>query len=925
MAAISDADVSIDASGNIRWTGSATTNRHTILEFIQWLMDKQDDAQAAGDDLLDITIDTPFNRSTDQIVTLNSPFNIDDTFALHLYDGSVAQTDPVYGGQTLYSGLVVIGPVETGTEYMIFQNGNVLPAFWGTGINPEESPSLVFSRHLVKSKFAGSQIDGQRITVMARELGDQYRRFPVTLGTGNSVAAISNGADIFNTTEDASIAAWTTIVNTEGYQALDIDNDGSTEYYYSQWDIGDQSVNDTYERTKWISQRSHESDVTLGANLASDVTIDDASIEGIAQSFVPFSTGGTEKLTEARFNVRIGAGIPTGTLYCELWDSDDAGVGSAVPTGTALARSEEVLASQMTSSFEEIILRFNRWNPVTGIDQSAALDLGNVEYFIVLKHDDGDASNYFVAEGAGSSTDSTQGSADYSAATWSNASANDIQLTVKSSPPIHGIPGEQFQGINVQVAYTSEAGTPPVENDITIWGTSITYDAPVGDFIPGEQITIRDGATLKTGGEVLYDSGTELIVALDAPALGVVADGYFLQGLRSNATGTVDTTVVDADLTGGTGLILALNDAGATGTVWLQVLSGANPVTTNLLRASNAAGDPTSDYYTAGAVTTRTLSPEYLGTSTGSNIIGAYGIGFDTDDVGASDLLRSLDNTTHQPPNNVIFTVSGLVAGQDRVLVGPRIGTSLDVGQWILGTTLNDGIAGTPETSVVVATGTDTVNWTSPNDINWPNTGIGSGTSRLRVQRDDGIYARLPYDAHDSANTFTLGTPDTGVIAMSVVDNNTFTRASGSFINDGFEPACVFQSTNFTDGGNNSTFIVETVTATAITPTNTSGMATEGVGSDERLQSTGWEFADGDGSSDMGAATAGQNVFLAFIDVLANSSAETFTGVHTPGNDRDLFVRVRDGGATPIKTFEGTAAQFLSTAQTVAATRTPDV
>ena len=91
MAAIADADVSIDTSGNIRWEGAATTNRHSVLEFIQWLQDKQDDGQAAGDDILDITVDTPFDRSTDQIVTLNWPFNIDDTFATHLYDGSVQQ------------------------------------------------------------------------------------------------------------------------------------------------------------------------------------------------------------------------------------------------------------------------------------------------------------------------------------------------------------------------------------------------------------------------------------------------------------------------------------------------------------------------------------------------------------------------------------------------------------------------------------------------------------------------------------------------------------------------------------------------------------------------------------------------------------------------------------------------------------------
>ncbi len=66
-----------------------------------------------------------------------------------------------------------------------------------------------------------------------------------------------------------------------------------------------------------------------------------------------------------------------------------------------------------------------------------------------------------------------------------------------------------------------------------------------------------------------------------------------------------------------------------------------------------------------------------------------------------------------------------------------------------------------------------------------------------------------------------------------------------------------------------------------------------------------------------------QNVFMAFIDVLADATSVSFTGVHG-GTDRDLFVRVRDGGGTPIKTFQSTAAQFLSTPQTVAAIRTSD-
>ena len=98
MAAINDAHVSIDTSGNIRWTGPATGTYHSVLEFLQWLMDKADDAVAAGDDILDITVETPFDRSTDQIMTLNDfsadggpTFNIDDVFSFNFYDGSVSQ------------------------------------------------------------------------------------------------------------------------------------------------------------------------------------------------------------------------------------------------------------------------------------------------------------------------------------------------------------------------------------------------------------------------------------------------------------------------------------------------------------------------------------------------------------------------------------------------------------------------------------------------------------------------------------------------------------------------------------------------------------------------------------------------------------------------------------------------------------------
>jgi len=78
-------------------------------------------------------------------------------------------------------------------------------------------------------------------------------------------------------------------------------------------------------------------------------------------------------------------------------------------------------------------------------------------------------------------------------------------------------------------------------------------------------------------------------------------------------------------------------------------------------------------------------------------------------------------------------------------------------------------------------------------------------------------------------------TPDTGVISMSVTGGNTFTRASGSFITDGFLTGMTFTSTGFTNGGNNSTFVISTVSATEIVPVDSTGMVTEGAGADERL------------------------------------------------------------------------------------------
>ena len=79
-------DFSISEAGDIRYTG--TTTNYTVIAFHRWLGDLMDDASASGDDILDITDSTASERSTDNIISLNSPYNIDQVASEHLYDGS---------------------------------------------------------------------------------------------------------------------------------------------------------------------------------------------------------------------------------------------------------------------------------------------------------------------------------------------------------------------------------------------------------------------------------------------------------------------------------------------------------------------------------------------------------------------------------------------------------------------------------------------------------------------------------------------------------------------------------------------------------------------------------------------------------------------------------------------------------------------
>ena len=615
-------DFSVDpTTGNIRHV-SGTTN-YTVLELHRWLQDLADQQQASGDDLIDITTVTPSARATDNIITLNSPFNIDDTAAQFLYNGSIEQKV----GDEMYSGLVVVGSVYAATTLQVVQNHalyNTDAPFWSTGINVDAANNIL-SRMLIKTRLGGVDIDQKKVRVYAREWGHTFAEFEVTMGLGNSVAAIFTSQDLNNATIVGTVAGWTGITNTEGYQSIDLLNGDGAQPYYSQWNKDIYTINQLYERAKWLSRR-----------------------------------------------------------------------------GTAST--------------------------------------------------------------------------------------------------IHGMDGELFRGPTTQFAYQTEVGGPFVLNEQIAWGCTFTYSTESGaGFQVGEKLTFGTSGAIGVL-VAIKDDGTSGKMVVNVQS-GTPANTNTITGGTSATTAVVSSVPANTGVNGaGRGIIVALLDSGTTGSIWIQQISGAAPAASMIIRGG------TSDCTAAinGAPTARSLSPVFIGQSTGSAIIGAYGIGIEAADLTQNDKVFDLSNTLRTPPNNQQFIVYGLISGEDRVLVTNAQGAAVDYDQLSLGTTLNS--AGRTQVDVGVGL--------IPADT--PQTGT------LRIKLDTGIYRFQAYSAHDNSRYFTIASTD---------------------------------------------------------------------------------------YSGVNAATAGNNVFIAYIDKLATSTQEAVTLKYSA--PRTMFVRVRDGGTAgdlkPIKTSESTA------------------
>ena len=212
-----------------------------------------------------------------------------------------------------------------------------------------------------------------------------------------------------------------------------------------------------------------------------------------------------------------------------------------------------------------------------------------------------------------------------------------------------------------------------------------------------------------------------------------------LTDLASGAWTEPDGLSWGTGATAGTGQLLAIDDtlSGNATECWIQLLTGVTP------GAITITADTGTATATAGTVTSQLISLPFVGASTGSAIIGAFGLGILPADLAVNDSVTSLDGNPLSPPNNVVFSVTGLditAAEEDYVLVGPESAGALDL--------TFDTVAGPINGAAVTSITTTTA---IPTDT----PAVGS----IRLENDEGRYIKIPYTSY-AGSVYTITSYD---------------------------------------------------------------------------------------------------------------------------------------------------------------------
>ena len=398
--------------------GGAAPTYATVIEFHRWLQSLADDPYAipASSDELDITNTDPSRRSTDNIITLINGYTIDETqtspTSEHLYDGSIIQND----GDDIWDGIVNFGNALV--QIQIIQNGGVIADDWwnfaSAGLNADATAGISH-RFMIPTRTSGTDIDGRRLIGTARRFTFTFTEFSIN-GTarGNNVLALSDSSDLNNQTPIGTVEGWTGITNEFiGYNPIDVDNNGTPEYYYSKWTKGSHTINEFYEFTKSLTREgSIETIYGLDGELFRGITheIGYTSLTGTfdESNSISWGTGTGQVLADNgadKLWIQILTGVApvsTDSLTQSSPDAASATVNTVIDrsatistpfvgasTGSALIGTYGVgiKANDLTSSDKVTDLGTNVITPPNYVTNTVASIVSGVDYVIVAPWD----------------------------------------------------------------------------------------------------------------------------------------------------------------------------------------------------------------------------------------------------------------------------------------------------------------------------------------------------------------------------------------------------------------------------------------------------------------------------------------------------------------------------------------------------------
>ena len=398
----------------------------------------------------------------------------------------------------------------------------------------------------------------------------------------------------------------------------------------------------------------------------------------------------------------LGTQRELGTVYTEFFIGGGTNRGNNVLALTANTDNNNQTSGATIAT----------WDTITNVTEGYNLiDIGGTNYAFYSEWDIGSQTkNDF-----------------YERAKWIQTRVGDIgggNDTRDADQVLYGLQGDIFRGVTHSVAIDTPTGTFTEPERVT-WGTGV--DITAGSFVVGNTYRIVTAGT----------TDFTLIGAANS-SVGTI---FTATGVGSG-TGTAETIT-------GWGQLLAIDSVTAGTEMWIQLLAGVAP-------ANNQSIEGVSSGATAlvnVTVTSQTVNLPFIGSSTGAAILGAFGSGIESADLGQNDRPIDLTGTTRTPPNNVTYTVNNIFEN-DYIISANNSGGNFDFTQLATNATYNTaGI-----TSVVMTAAI-------PTDI------PSSGT--FRIELDTGAYRRISYTSF-SGSTFTIPSTDFSGSNAVTAGNNAF-------------------------------------------------------------------------------------------------------------------------------------------------------